>query len=44
MKKRYKMAVNGGSWRVLEMTLTVDQPGEHEITVGGITKTLSVAE
>ena len=33
------MAVNGGSWRVLEMTLTVDQPGEHEITVGDITKT-----
>ena len=32
------MAVNGGSWRVLEMTLTVDQPGEHVITIGDLSK------
>lgn len=38
------MAVNGGSWRVLEMTLTVDQPGEHVITIGDLSKTISIVE
>ena len=38
------MAVNGGSWRVVEMTLTVDQPGEHVITVGDLTKTIQITE
>ena len=38
------MAVNGGSWRVLEMTLTVDQPGEHTITIGDLSKTITIVE
>ena len=38
------MAVNGGSWRVVEMTLTIDEPGEHTITVGDLTKTIQVVE
>ena len=38
------MAVNGGTWRVLEMTLTIDQPGEHTITIGNLTKTISIVE
>ncbi len=38
------MAINGGDWRVLEMKLTIDQPGEHTITVGDITKTIQIAE
>ena len=38
------MAVNGGSWRVLEMTLTVDQPGEHVITIGDLSKTIQIVE
>ena len=38
------MAINGGDWRVLEMELTIDQPGEHTITVGDITKTIQIAE
>ncbi len=38
------MAVNGGSWRVVEMELTIDQPGEHTITVGDLTKTINIVE
>ena len=38
------MAVCGGSWRVVEMTLTVDQPGEHVITVGDLSKTIQIVE
>ncbi|MBR5345328.1 MAG: hypothetical protein IK127_05840 [Clostridia bacterium] len=38
------MAVNSGDWRVLKMDVTIDQPGEHEITVGTITKTINIAE
>lgn len=38
------MAVNGGSWRVVELALTVDQPGEHTITVGDLSKTINVLE
>lgn len=38
------MAVNGGSWRVLEMTLTVDEPGEHTITIGDLSKTVQIVE
>ena len=36
------MAVNGGSWRVIEMELTIDEPGEHTITIGDLTSTLTV--
>ena len=38
------MAVNGGSWRVVEMTLTVDQPGEHIITIGDLSKAINILE
>ena len=38
------MAVNGGAWHVLKMTLTIDQPGEHTITIGNLTKTISIVE
>ena len=38
------MAVNGGSWRVVEIEITLDTPGEHTITVGDLTKTINVAE
>ncbi len=38
------MAVCGGSWRVVEMTFTVDQPGEHVITVGDLSKTIQIVE
>ena len=38
------MAINSGDWRVVTMELTIDQPGEHTITVGDMTKTLSIAE
>lgn len=38
------MAVNGGDWRVVEMTLTVDQPGEHVITIGDLSKTINIVE
>ena len=38
------MAVNGGDWRVVEMTLTIDEPGEHVVTVGDLTKTITIVE
>ena len=38
------MALTAGSWRVLEMEITLDQPGEHTITVGSLTGTITVAE
>lgn len=38
------MAVTGGSWRVVEMTITLDTPGEHTITVGDLTKTINIVE
>ena len=38
------MAVNGGDWRVVEMTLTVDEPGEHLITIGDLSKTIQIVE
>jgi hypothetical protein len=38
------MAVNGGSWRVVEMTLVLDTAGEHTITVGDLTSTITVSE
>ena len=38
------MAVNGGSWRVLKMDVTIDAPGEHVITVGDLSSTLNIAE
>ncbi len=38
------MAINGGDWRVVEMDLIIDEPGEHTITIGDMTKTLNIAE
>jgi len=36
--------VTDNSWRVVEMTVVIDTVGEHEISLGGITKTITVAE
>ena len=38
------MAINSGDWRVLKMDITIDQPGEHTVTVGSLTKTINIAE
>jgi hypothetical protein len=38
------MAVNGGSWRVVEIEIVLDTAGEHTITVGDLSKTINVAE
>ncbi len=38
------MAVTGGSWRVVEMTITLDTAGEHTLTVGDLTKTINIVE
>lgn len=38
------MAVCGSSWRVLEMTVVIDAAGEHTITLGDKTKTITIAE
>ena len=37
------MAVNGSSWRVVEMELVFDTAGEHVITIGDMSTTI-VAE
>ena len=38
------MAVTGGCWRVVEITITINEPGEHTITVGDLTKTINIVE
>ena len=38
------MAVEGGSWRILKMDLTLDQPGEHVITIGDLSGTITISE
>lgn len=38
------IAVNGGSWRVAEMEITLEGLGEHTITIGGMTGTVVVTE
>lgn len=38
------MAINGGDWRICEMNVTIDQPGEHTITVGTLSGTIVVTE
>ena len=38
------MAVNSGDWRVVEMELTIDTAGDHTITVGDLSKTISIVE
>ena len=36
------MAVNGGSWRIVQIDVVIDEPGEHEVTLGDVTKTIVV--
>ena len=36
------MAINGGSFRVVSLSLVIDEAGEHTITVGDLTKTLTI--
>lgn len=38
------MAVNGGSWRVVEMELTLEGAGEHTLTIGDLSATITVTE
>lgn len=38
------MAVNGGDWRVVEMEVTLDTVGEHTISVGTLSKTITITE
>lgn len=38
------MAVNGGSWRVIEMHVSIDTVGEHTISMGSLSKTITVSE
>lgn len=38
------MTVTAGSWRVVEMDVTLDTVGEHTISVGGLTGTMTVTE
>ena len=37
-------AVCGGSWRVVEIPVTIATPGEHTITVGTQSGTITIAE
>ena len=36
------MAVNGGSWRVVSLDLVFEAAGEHTITIGGLSATITV--
>lgn len=36
--------VEGGSWRVVQMEMTLDTAGEYEIEIGGLTGTVTVIE
>ncbi len=36
------MAVNGGSWRVVELDVALEGAGEHVLSVGGLTTTITV--
>ena len=38
------MAISGGSWRVVQMELTLNTVGEHTITVGTLSATINVVE
>ena len=38
------MTVEGGSWRVVQMDITVDAPGEYTIEVGDAVNTIKIAE
>ncbi|MDR1598540.1 MAG: hypothetical protein LBS11_01465 [Oscillospiraceae bacterium] len=36
------VAVNGGSWRVVEIDVTISEPGERAISLGGQTGTITI--
>lgn len=36
------ITVCGGSWRVVEIEITLSEPGEHVITLGGLTGTITI--
>jgi len=36
------MSVNGGSWRVVQVDITLDTVGEHTITLGDLTGTINI--
>ena len=38
------MTVEGGSWRVVQMDITVDAPGEYTIEIGDAVNTITIAE
>lgn len=38
------MALTAGSWRVLKLDVTFDEPGEHTITIGNLSATINIAE
>ena len=37
------MAINSGDWRVVEMPITIDVPGEHTITIGDMSAVINIA-
>lgn len=39
-----QMALTAGSWRVLKLDVTIDQPGEHTITVGNLSSSIQIVE
>ena len=38
------MTVEGGSWRVVQMDITIAEPGEYTIAIGDAEGTLTIAE
>ena len=36
------MAVNGGSWRIVEFEVVIDEAGEHTITLGGLEAAITI--
>ena len=38
------MTVEGGSWRVVQMDITVSAPGDYTIGIGDIEGTIKIAE
>ena len=37
-------AVNGGSWRIVEFEISLDQAGEHVLRIGDMQETVTVIE
>ena len=38
------MTVDAGSWRVVQMDITIDEPGDHTIAIGDAAADISIAE